>query len=178
MLKHVWVWEQANGRKLPEGHVVMFADRDKDNFSPDNLVAVPRSLMGVINSMHVGWHDRETLEAVVHMAELRVARNRALAAIERVCPCCGKRFDNMSRLRTGNVASTVCPECGKAGRKPPNDSGGRCRKYDHDKIRELYAMGYRNEQIADMIGCTRSTVSNAVNRTSEKRKAERWQRTS
>lgn len=174
MLKHVWAWEQANGQKLPKGHMVMFADHNRRNFEPDNLVAVPKRLMGVINSMHVGWSDRETLEAVVHMAEIRVARNRAIAAMERVCPCCGKTFDNLSRLRTGNVASTVCPECGKAGRKPPYEKKHR---YDHDKIRELHAQGYRNEEIADVIGCTRSTVSNVLNRTNEKRKAKRWQRT-
>ena len=159
MLKHVWVWEQANGRKLPKGHIVMFADRDKRNFDPENLVAVPRELIGVMNAMHSEWHDRETLEAAVTMAEIRRKRNYLMASMVRTCPCCGKKFDNLSRLKAGNVGSTVCPECGKAGRRPPNDSGKRRRRYDHDEIRRMHAAGMRNEQIADMIGCTRSTVS-------------------
>lgn len=163
MLKHVWVWEQANGRKLPKGYLVMFADKDKTNFDPDNLVAVSRKLIGVINGMRVEWHDRESLEAVIAMAKIRVTRNRVEASIERVCPCCGKTFNNLHRLEYGgSIKSTVCEECGMAGRKPPNKVGGRRRLFDHDKIRELYAQGYRQEQIADIIGCTRSTVSVAI----------------
>ncbi len=161
MLKHVWVWEQANGRKLPDGHMVMFADKDKRNFDPDNLVAVPKKLIGVINSLHVEWHDRKSLEAVVAIARIRVARNRAEASIKRVCPCCGKEFDNIHRLESGrgNIRSTVCEECGMAGRKPPYK---KKNKYDHDEIRRLYAQGYRQERIADIMGCTRATVSVAI----------------
>ena len=179
MLKHVWVWEQANGRKLPKGYLVMFADKDKTNYDPDNLVAVPRQLMGVMNSMHIEWNDRESLMTVVAMAKVRVARNRVEASVERVCPCCGKTFNNLRRLESGgSIKSTVCEECGMAGRKPPNDSSGRRRRFDHDKIRRLYAAGYKQETIADMIGCSRATVCNAVNHESEKRREKRWRRTS
>ena len=170
MLKHVWVWEQANGEKLPKDHMVMFADRDRRNFDPDNLVAVPRSLMGVINAMHVDWYDRESLMAVIAMAKIRVARNRAIAAKPRVCPCCGKEFDNLQRSKEhGAITSTICMECGKAGRRPPT---GSRNKYDHDEIRRLHAEGYRNEQIADIIGCTPSTVSMAVRRKNKRKKAK------
>lgn len=179
MLKHVHVWEQANGRKLPKGYLVMFADKNRENFDPDNLVAVSRKLIGVMNAIGYEWHDRESLMTVVAMAKIRVARNRAEASMRRVCPCCGKKFDNLNRLEHGgSIHSTVCEECGKAGRKPPNDSGGRRRKYDHDKMRELHARGYKNEQIADMLGCSAPIVSNAINHELEKRKAKRWQRTS
>jgi len=170
MLKHVWVWEQANGEKLPKGHIVMFADKDKTNFDPDNLVAVPKKLMGVMNGMDVEWHDRESLETVIAMAKVRVARNLAMARAVRTCPCCGRKFDNMSRLKYGNVTSTICPQCGKAGRKPPTPKN---KRFDHDKIREMYAQGYRQERIADIIGCSRSTVSVAIHGDNRKRKRKK-----
>ena len=129
MLKHVWAWEQANG-PLPEDHVVYFADRDHSNFDPDNLVAVPRSLVGVINGMGYEWHDRPTFEAIVALARLSVAKNKALAAMVRTCPCCGKTFDNRSRP-SGSVETTICPDCGRKGRRPP--TAGRRRKRDHDE---------------------------------------------
>lgn len=170
MLKHVWVWEQAHGKKLPKGHLVMFADKDKTNFDPDNLVAVSRKLIGVINGMHVEWHDRESLEAVIAMAKIRVTRNRVEASIERVCPCCGKTFNNLHRLEYGgSIKSTVCEECGMAGRKPPTKVGGRRRVFDHERIRELYAQGYKQERIADIMGCTRSTVSAAIHKRDRKK---------
>jgi hypothetical protein len=72
--KHVLAWEQANGRELPEAHVVMFADHDKRNFDPGNLVAVPRKYIVRLNSPDMpDYHDRDTLLAcgvqeVVHVA--------------------------------------------------------------------------------------------------------------
>ena len=171
MLKHVWVYEQHYG-PLPEGHHVYFADGDKDNFDPCNLVAVPRRLVGVINSLRasgVTWHDRETLQAVVTLAELRVARNDAEASMVRTCPCCGKKFDNRSRRKVGTVSTAVCPECGAAGRRPPSGRGGRARTYDHEKIRKLHRMGWRNEDIAAEVGCSRATVSNVVHERRKKK---------
>jgi hypothetical protein len=41
-LKHLMAWEAANGRPVPDGHVVCFVDGDTRNFSPENLKAVPR----------------------------------------------------------------------------------------------------------------------------------------
>ena len=126
--------------------------------------------MGVIDAMHVDWYDRDSLMAVVAIAKIRVARNRAIAAKPRVCPCCGKEFDNLQRSKEhGAVTSTICMECGKAGRRPPT---GSRNKYDHDEIRRLHAEGYRNEEIADIIGCTRSTVSMAVRRKNKRKKAK------
>lgn len=159
-LKHVWLWEQTNG-PLPDGMCVYFADGDKTNYDAENLVAVPRRLVGVMNALKaegVGWHDRETLETVIAMAELRIARNDAIASVVRTCPCCGRQFTNSGRRRRmSNVNSTVCPECGEAGRKPP--TGGCRRTYDHDEVVRLREAGYRNEDVASMVGCSRSTVS-------------------
>lgn len=170
--KHVHVYEQEHG-PVPDGHVVYFADGDRRNFDPSNLVAVPKRLVGVMNSMRAQgttWHDADTLRAVMALAELRVRRNRVIASEVRTCPVCGKKFNNLSRLKRGCVSSTICEECGLAGRKPPYK--GR-RRYDHDEIRRLHAEGYTGCQIASMVGCTPSTVSQVIHRVSEKRKEER-----
>ncbi|WP_339885381.1 HNH endonuclease signature motif containing protein [Vreelandella maris] len=39
---HVLVWEEHNG-PLPDGLIVVFIDRDRENFAPDNLEAVTRA---------------------------------------------------------------------------------------------------------------------------------------
>lgn len=39
---HVLIWEAENG-PVPEGHIVVFKDRDQRNFSPDNLEAITRA---------------------------------------------------------------------------------------------------------------------------------------
>lgn len=41
--KHLIVWEREHGCKVPDGHAVVFADQDKSNFDPSNLVAIRRS---------------------------------------------------------------------------------------------------------------------------------------
>lgn len=78
-LKHRVVWERSNGRKLEPGEVVVFADRDKRNFDPENLVAVSMSDWAVISNRGIPYCDRETLEAAVMAAKVR----RAACAAER-----------------------------------------------------------------------------------------------
>lgn len=41
--KHAVVWEQIHGMPIPDGMVVCFADGDRTNFSPSNLVLRTRS---------------------------------------------------------------------------------------------------------------------------------------
>lgn len=69
-MKHVLAYERAHG-PVPEGCVVVFADRDHSNFSPGNLVAVPRSLLGLLNGPGAPeWRDAETLSAAVAAVSL------------------------------------------------------------------------------------------------------------
>lgn len=174
MLKHVHVWEQVNG-PLPDGYNVYFADGDTSNFDPDNLVAVPRRLVGVMNWMRsrgVAWYDRETLQAVIALAEVRMARNDALAAMRRTCPCCGREFDNVARRRGGGaVTARVCPECAAAGRYPSN-SGPR-ERYDHGQILRMHERGMSPSDIALALGCSPTVVSNVIHGTFERRKKDR-----
>lgn len=123
-LKHVWIWEQANG-PLPKGWMVLFADGNRRNFDPDNLVAVERRLIGVINGAGHTWTNREELEACVGLARLKVAVNDKQHAMERTCGVCGAKFvEPEDRRRWGSRAQT-CPACCALGKKAP---GKRRRK--------------------------------------------------
>lgn len=77
--KGQFVWMQANGRDWPEGHKCAFADHDKENFDPDNLVPVPNELwpvvMGAVRDQ-MEFHDRETLEAAIASARVTVAAEK------------------------------------------------------------------------------------------------------
>lgn len=47
--KHSLLWEQLHGQSVPDGHVVIFADQDRSNFAPDNLLLVSRGELAVMN---------------------------------------------------------------------------------------------------------------------------------
>lgn len=113
-MKHVLAWERANGRPLPEGHEVVFADRDHSNFDPGNLVAVPMWLVGAMNLPGAPqWHDRESLEACIAVARLRCAVVDAGMAPRR-CEVCGREFTPRNRY---NPDAITCPDCVDAGHK-------------------------------------------------------------
>lgn len=118
----VVAWERERG-PLPEGHVVLFADGDRANLDPENLVAVPRDLLAVMNSLGVGWSDRETLEACAAMARLRSRARELESAGPRRCAVCGREF-----VPTGGQAAytrpvRTCPACLAAGRRAPGRRG-------------------------------------------------------
>jgi len=46
--KHVVIWEKANG-KIPKGHVVIFADKNRQNFDLNNLMLISRAELAVMN---------------------------------------------------------------------------------------------------------------------------------
>lgn len=70
---HHLAWEEANGRPVPPSTMIVFADHDKRNFDPANLVAVPRSLWAIVSRMSMEYSDRETLEACVARAKVHAA---------------------------------------------------------------------------------------------------------
>lgn len=125
VFKHVWVWEQEHG-PLPEDHVVFFADGDKRNFDPGNLVAVPRRLVGILNNPSTPkWHDAESLEACVAMAKIKSKQSEIYAKAPRVCGVCGRTFvPDEKHVSTGATRIRTCPECLAAGRK----ASGRHRR--------------------------------------------------
>ena len=121
---HHLVWEEANGRPVPDGCVIMFADGDKSNFDPENLVAVPRKIVGVMNSPGAPrWSDRQTLMACIKTAELKTAIFDAEARIPRKCGVCGREFVPEQKRYRHNPKT--CPECRAAGIKSRGDRGDK-----------------------------------------------------
>ena len=109
-------WMVHNGREFPEGHHCVFADKDKRNFDPNNLVAVPDDLYAIItggaHGHGVEYHDRETLEVAITHAKL-IRRRRRLEMRERECGCCGEAYmPEYPHQRT-------CRACLDAGRRAP-----------------------------------------------------------
>lgn len=89
--KHLIVWESEHGCKVPDGHAVIFADQDRSNFDPANLVAIKRSDLVQINRMGLAYHDPESLRVCLAIIELnRVTRSRQLTP--RACRQCGVEF--------------------------------------------------------------------------------------
>ena len=73
------VWEREHGEPWPEGCRCVFADHDKLNLSPENIVPVPERIYPVVTRAVGGleYHDRESLDVAMAYAEVVVAR-RAL----------------------------------------------------------------------------------------------------
>lgn len=91
-----FVWMQANGRDWPDGCMAVFADHDRTNMDPDNIVPVPRDLYGIVTTGAHGralpYHDRESLEVAVTHARVMRERTR-LEMRPRRCGVCGREFE-------------------------------------------------------------------------------------
>lgn len=78
-LKHRLVWERANGCPVPEGCIIVFADGDRRNFEPENLVCMSMADHAVVAHERMPYYDRESCEtAMLAASVLRRARRRAL----------------------------------------------------------------------------------------------------
>lgn len=88
--KHHVVYEQAYG-PIPSGCNIVFADHDKRNLDPGNLVAVPRSVWSVISHNRMEYWDAESLRACMAVAQLDMARYAAQNR-PRECRKCGAEF--------------------------------------------------------------------------------------
>lgn len=124
--KHHIVWEEANGRPVPDGYTVFFADGDKRNFDPDNLVALPRKYIGQLNNPELpSYSDRETLLACVALCDLRSATMDAEASRPRECAVCGATFTPTERQREYRSPVQTCPECIAQGKRARGNRGDK-----------------------------------------------------
>lgn len=85
------VWEEANGRTLGPGEVVVFADGDRSNLDPENLVAMTRAEHNLIVSRGIPYADRRTCETAIAIARVKMAASRA-SMRPRKCKRCGREF--------------------------------------------------------------------------------------
>lgn len=71
--KQALVYEEAHGCPAPADCMLAFADGDRRNFAPDNIVAVPRRLWTVINCRGLPYYDAGTLRVAMATAEVMSA---------------------------------------------------------------------------------------------------------
>ena len=99
-MRHHLVWEEANGEPVPPHTVIVFADGDKRNFDPGNLVAVPRRQWAVISHQGIPYWDAESLMTAVNIAKLQGMKND-VEKRPRECKACGSKFEpRYARQRT------------------------------------------------------------------------------
>lgn len=67
--KHILIWEERNG-PVPEGHVVIFGDRNKRNFNPDNLILVSRAQLARMNQSGLIKNDAELTKTGIIIADI------------------------------------------------------------------------------------------------------------
>jgi hypothetical protein len=70
--KNVVLWEQAHG-KVPKGHVVIFADGDNRNFSPDNLRLISRAENVVMNKFGLRSPNANLTDAGILVTDIKMA---------------------------------------------------------------------------------------------------------
>lgn len=74
--KHRIIYEQHYG-KVPDGYVVMFADRNKQNFDIDNLILVSRHEDLIMNSKKLLYNDKELTKSG-HLVAKIISKEREL----------------------------------------------------------------------------------------------------
>lgn len=68
--KHSLIWEKHHGKKVPKGHVVMFADGNRRNFDINNLVLVHRRVNCMHNKRGYSKAPAELRPALLAVAQL------------------------------------------------------------------------------------------------------------
>ena len=68
--KHRWLWEQHHG-KIPDGHKVVFKDKDKTNVTIDNLELMSDAALGLMNHCYAKIATPETNYSLILMSKIR-----------------------------------------------------------------------------------------------------------
>ena len=69
--KHAVIWESING-PIPKGHVVVFGDGNKQNFSPDNLILISRRQLAVVNKHGLIYNSAELTKIGLKIADIKI----------------------------------------------------------------------------------------------------------
>jgi hypothetical protein len=72
--KHAIIWEKANG-PIPKGHMIIFADGDKQNLKLDNLILVSRKEVVAMNQRNLIFPDAEKTKAGLMVVKLILLAN-------------------------------------------------------------------------------------------------------
>lgn len=69
--KQRFIWEEKNGA-IPNNHVIIFGDRNKLNFSLDNLILISRSQLAVLNKSKLIKNNAKLTRIGVKIADLQM----------------------------------------------------------------------------------------------------------
>ncbi len=71
--KHRLMWEKYHGCSVPDGHIIVFLNSDRSDFSEENLYCIPRNIGRMMNSN--GWftNSREHTLTAIKWCELYFA---------------------------------------------------------------------------------------------------------
>lgn len=115
--RHHLAWEAAHGEPVPRGCEIVHADRDCRNDDPDNLVAVDKKLVGIINGNGIEYWDADSLNVAVARARLMSKAREVESGGTRTCGVCGARFEPTPEQAKRPRPVQTCPACLAAGRK-------------------------------------------------------------
>ena len=68
--KHIITWERHHGRKVPNGHAVIFGDGNRRNFDPENLILVSRAQLARMNQSGLIKNDAALTKTGAVVADL------------------------------------------------------------------------------------------------------------
>lgn len=68
--KHLIEWEKHNCSPVPKGKAVIFGDRNRRNFDPDNLILVSRAQLAIMNNNGLIQNDADLTRTGVILADL------------------------------------------------------------------------------------------------------------
>ena len=74
-MKHVLVWEEANG-PVPEGSIVTFANGNTLDYRLENLVLETRAQNAIKNKLHMRGYDKASAQTANLVADLVMAQKR------------------------------------------------------------------------------------------------------
>ncbi|NRO92861.1 HNH endonuclease [Lactobacillus helveticus] len=71
-----YLWEKVNHKKLKRNQIVLFLDGNRDNYKPDNLAAISRKELAIINREKLLTKDNSELsKAGILIAKLKIKIN-------------------------------------------------------------------------------------------------------
>lgn len=80
--KHRMVYEEHYG-PVPKGHVVMFADQNKLNCHPDNLILASRKQMAIVNHMDLLQDTKELNQSALLLADVISAAHQKKQSLKK-----------------------------------------------------------------------------------------------
>ena len=76
--KQQYLWQKYNNTELPKGWIVVFLNQDKNDFSKDNLYAMPRKINALMNQNHWFTDNKDNTLTAIKWCELYYALNKTI----------------------------------------------------------------------------------------------------